>query len=66
MQEYTVDEIILGMASQVSEADDIIVVEDLRGKTFSKKAVKAKIPNRSSPRTLSIQQNHEFCGEVKA
>ncbi|RCN28057.1 heme peroxidase [Ancylostoma caninum] len=30
VQEYTVDEIILGMASQISEADDLIVVEDLR------------------------------------
>lgn len=34
VQEYTVDEIILGMASQVSEADDIIVVEDLRDFIF--------------------------------
>uniref|UniRef100_A0A0K0D0U5 NAD(P)H oxidase (H(2)O(2)-forming) n=1 Tax=Angiostrongylus cantonensis TaxID=6313 RepID=A0A0K0D0U5_ANGCA len=34
VQEYTVDEIILGMASQVSEADDIIVVEDLRDYIF--------------------------------
>ncbi|XGW18396.1 hypothetical protein V3C99_002767 [Haemonchus contortus] len=34
VQEYSVDEIILGMASQVSEADDIIVVEDLRDFIF--------------------------------
>ncbi|PIO73714.1 heme peroxidase [Teladorsagia circumcincta] len=34
VQEYTVDEIILGMASQVSEADDIVVVEDLRDFIF--------------------------------
>ncbi|KJH47788.1 animal hem peroxidase [Dictyocaulus viviparus] len=34
VQEYTVDEIILGMASQVSEADDVIVVEDLRDYIF--------------------------------
>lgn len=29
--EYSVDEIVLGMASQIAEADDNIVVEDLRG-----------------------------------
>ena len=31
MREYSVDEIILGMASQIAEADDNVVVEDLRG-----------------------------------
>ena len=31
VQGYTVDEIVLGMASQISEAEDNIVVEDLRG-----------------------------------
>ncbi|PIO57109.1 hypothetical protein TELCIR_21488, partial [Teladorsagia circumcincta] len=30
VQEYSVDEFILGMVSQVSEAEDVIVVEDLR------------------------------------
>ncbi|WKX98615.1 hypothetical protein Q1695_013921 [Nippostrongylus brasiliensis] len=34
VQEYTVDEIILGMASQLCEADDLIVVEDLRDYIF--------------------------------
>ena len=29
--EYTVDEIVLGMASQIAEDEDNIVVEDLRG-----------------------------------
>lgn len=28
---YTVDEIVLGMASQIAEEEDNIVVEDLRG-----------------------------------
>lgn len=31
VQEYSVDEIVLGMASQIAEGEDIIVVEDLRG-----------------------------------
>uniref|UniRef100_A0A0M3K700 Dual oxidase (inferred by orthology to a D. melanogaster protein) n=1 Tax=Anisakis simplex TaxID=6269 RepID=A0A0M3K700_ANISI len=31
VQEYSVDEIVLGMASQISEREDSIVVEDLRG-----------------------------------
>ncbi|PIO73712.1 hypothetical protein TELCIR_04307 [Teladorsagia circumcincta] len=31
VQEYSVDEFILGMVSQVSEAEDVVVVEDLRG-----------------------------------
>jgi dual oxidase len=30
---YSVDEIVLGMASQIAEAEDNIVVEDLRGKS---------------------------------
>ncbi|CAI4224724.1 unnamed protein product [Auanema sp. JU1783] len=34
VREYTVDEIILGMASQICEADDNIVVEDLRDFIF--------------------------------
>uniref|UniRef100_A0A0K0DSC4 NAD(P)H oxidase (H2O2-forming) n=1 Tax=Strongyloides stercoralis TaxID=6248 RepID=A0A0K0DSC4_STRER len=34
VQEYTVDEIILGMASQISEAEDTIIVEDLRDFIF--------------------------------
>ncbi|KHJ92803.1 animal hem peroxidase [Oesophagostomum dentatum] len=34
VQEYSVDEIILGMASQITEADDLIVVEDLRDYIF--------------------------------
>lgn len=31
VQEYSVDEIISGMASQIAEGEDNIVVEDLRG-----------------------------------
>ncbi|CAD6199146.1 unnamed protein product [Caenorhabditis auriculariae] len=34
VREYSVDEIILGMASQLTEADDNIVVEDLRDYIF--------------------------------
>ncbi|KAF8357420.1 bli-3 [Pristionchus pacificus] len=34
VQEYSVDEIILGMASQIAEAEDNIVVEDLRDYIF--------------------------------
>ncbi|KAK6741023.1 hypothetical protein RB195_009088 [Necator americanus] len=34
VQEYSVDEIILGMASQITEADDLIIVEDLRDYIF--------------------------------
>uniref|UniRef100_A0A0N4WSV0 NAD(P)H oxidase (H2O2-forming) n=1 Tax=Haemonchus placei TaxID=6290 RepID=A0A0N4WSV0_HAEPC len=34
VQEYSVDEFILGMVSQVSEDEDIVVVEDLRGYFF--------------------------------
>ena len=34
VQEYTVDEIILGMASQIAEDEDHIVVEDLRDFIF--------------------------------
>lgn len=32
VREYSVDEIVLGMASQIAEKDDVVVVEDLRGK----------------------------------
>lgn len=35
MQEYTVDEIVLGMASQIAEDEDNVVVEDLRGKFYN-------------------------------
>ncbi|VDK64392.1 unnamed protein product [Gongylonema pulchrum] len=31
VQEYSVDEIVLGMASQIAEGEDNVVVEDLRG-----------------------------------
>uniref|UniRef100_A0AC35U9C9 NAD(P)H oxidase (H2O2-forming) n=1 Tax=Rhabditophanes sp. KR3021 TaxID=114890 RepID=A0AC35U9C9_9BILA len=34
VQEYTIDEIILGMASQVTEAEDTVIVEDLRDFIF--------------------------------
>lgn len=34
VSEYSVDEIVLGMASQIAEAEDNIVVEDLRGLIF--------------------------------
>ncbi|PAV57045.1 hypothetical protein WR25_26113 [Diploscapter pachys] len=34
VREYSVDEIILGMASQIAEADDNVVVEDLRDYIF--------------------------------
>uniref|UniRef100_A0A914R7G0 Uncharacterized protein n=1 Tax=Panagrolaimus davidi TaxID=227884 RepID=A0A914R7G0_9BILA len=34
VQEYSVDEIVLGMASQIAEAEDNIVVEDLRDFIF--------------------------------
>uniref|UniRef100_A0A0M3KH77 Dual oxidase (inferred by orthology to a D. melanogaster protein) n=1 Tax=Anisakis simplex TaxID=6269 RepID=A0A0M3KH77_ANISI len=34
VQEYSVDEIVLGMASQISEREDSIVVEDLRDFVF--------------------------------
>jgi dual oxidase len=41
VQEYSVDEIVLGMASQIAEEEDHIVVEDLRGK-YSLMAAVAK------------------------
>lgn len=31
VQEYSVDEIVLGMASQIAEDEDVTVVEDLKG-----------------------------------
>ncbi len=31
VHQYSVDEIVLGMASQIAESEDSIVVEDLRG-----------------------------------
>lgn len=31
VREYSVDEIVLGMASQIAEAEDNIIVEDMRG-----------------------------------
>uniref|UniRef100_A0A1I8ARM6 NAD(P)H oxidase (H2O2-forming) n=1 Tax=Steinernema glaseri TaxID=37863 RepID=A0A1I8ARM6_9BILA len=34
VQEYSVDEIVLGMASQIAEAEDNVVVEDLRDFIF--------------------------------
>ncbi|CAG9535166.1 unnamed protein product [Cercopithifilaria johnstoni] len=34
VQEYSVDEIVLGMASQIAEGEDAIVVEDLRDFVF--------------------------------
>uniref|UniRef100_A0A915BN44 NAD(P)H oxidase (H2O2-forming) n=1 Tax=Parascaris univalens TaxID=6257 RepID=A0A915BN44_PARUN len=34
VQEYSVDEIVLGMASQIGEGEDIIIVEDLRDFVF--------------------------------
>uniref|UniRef100_A0A0N5APC8 NAD(P)H oxidase (H2O2-forming) n=1 Tax=Syphacia muris TaxID=451379 RepID=A0A0N5APC8_9BILA len=34
IREYTVDEVVLGMASQIAEDEDVVIVEDLRDYVF--------------------------------